>query len=87
LLQKHLCRTHAHAIDQFFCSHPARAVSLVSAPDLLVLPHSATHQAKVALFRVDQLKEVLQQLNLSRNGRKDDLAKRLLEYFTDVAHL
>eukprot|EP00882_Tetradesmus_deserticola_P022074 GHRQ01023957.1.p1 GENE.GHRQ01023957.1~~GHRQ01023957.1.p1 ORF type:complete len:385 (+),score=158.89 GHRQ01023957.1:417-1571(+) len=43
--------------------------------------------AKVALFRKEQLKEVLQQLNLSRSGRKEDLSKRLLDYFTDVANL
>jgi hypothetical protein len=44
-------------------------------------------QAKVALFKVEQLKEVLLKLNLSRSGRKDELTTRLLEFFTDVARL
>ncbi|KAF6256419.1 hypothetical protein COO60DRAFT_110528 [Scenedesmus sp. NREL 46B-D3] len=44
-------------------------------------------KAKLALFKLDQLKEVLQQLSMTRSGRKDDLNKRLLDYFTDVANL
>jgi hypothetical protein len=39
------------------------------------------------MFKVEQLKEVLHRLNLSRSGRKDELNARLLEFFGDVARL
>jgi hypothetical protein len=41
----------------------------------------------VLLFKIEQLREVLQQLNLARSGRKDELSKRVLDFFRDVAIL
>jgi hypothetical protein len=74
----------------------ACATAVLPTPSTDIIPHLpclpcaapiVCLQAKVALFKVEQLKEALQGLNLSRSGRKDELSARLLEFFTDVARL
>ncbi|WIA09682.1 hypothetical protein OEZ85_009068 [Tetradesmus obliquus] len=44
-------------------------------------------KAKVQTFKLEQLKEVLQQLSMSRSGKKEELSNRILDLFKDAAHL
>jgi hypothetical protein len=44
-------------------------------------------QIKVYAFRVPELKDVLQQLGLSRSGRKEEMVERIMRIFADGGSL